>query len=954
MVTKMIGNKMKKVKSNIYFQYTVLFCVMAFITFFWFIAYGKTFIHYQDGYWQHYSFLVFTKRVITSFLAGEGFSFWSWSLGLGNDVIGNMAGVLCDPFNYIALLIPDAYLDVAFSVAIILRMFAAGLSMIAFLKYMKKSQMCCLIGALGYAFSSWALGVLRHGFFLTPLFIFPLLILGIEKIDREKKPLVFIFSVVFSLITSVYFSYMSALMVILYMVLKFFFDFEDKNAKLFWKRFGNYVFYVVIAVCIAAPIFIPIFYGLLNVSKDSGIKIELLPTLYDLLRYVPSYIANTDINYNYSFVMVPMFFMALLPAMIISRKKKTNRLSFFFVVLCAVMTLFPLFGSILNGFSYSAGRWCYIMAFFMVYGAVSSYEYMDFKDVDYRDKYLKIMVMELILLLVGVLVAKVIVNVIGTDGAIIALLNLVFIGIFVAIFLIADLQNWEQRKKKIVLVSLFVVNTSLTHFIQFSPNMSATLDAYMDVGIPYERYMSSPQEVATQIKDKDFYRVDQMEGATVTGRSIDIRIPSNENLFFGTRNIYFCLSTIDSKHYEINKSLLNSAGYSRRSCLYSNDNRSRLDFLEGVKYFLGDNKEYNVRSSQYAGYAFEKYKRRDGVQIMKSDHEPSLGYVYDTVISREEYDKYEPLDREQLLMQAVVLENVENSGIAVSTTNALTTHTRELNYEVIDDSGVMADDNNTFAITTSMQGVKLELKESVEDCELYVKFENLQRIPPSYDDKISQLKNDALEYDNSIKLRTGRFAASNMSYAPYGDFYVYVKKDNIKKNIINAEGVPQAFTDMNDYMVNMGYYKVADGMLDIVFSAVGTYTYDAIKIYAVSQEDFDDQAQKLSNNRYNVEKLYDNYISGTVNAQSDGVLYLSILYNPGWKIYIDGKESETFITNVGFTGTNIKKGTHKVELKYRPVLFDLSIVLFIVGVLTVASMHILPKMKREKSNEEIE
>ena len=83
-------------------------------------------------------------------------------------------------------------------------------------------------------------------------------------------------------------------------------------------------------------------------------------------------------------------------------------------------------------------------------------------------------------------------------------------------------------------------------------------------------------------------------------------------------------------------------------------------------------------------------------------------------------------------------------------------------------------------------------------------------------------------------------------------------------------------------------------------------------------------------------------------------MYLSILYNPGWKIYIDGKESETFITNVGFTGTNIKKGTHKVELKYRPVLFEVSIVLFIVGVLTVVSMHILPKMKREKSNEEIE
>lgn len=949
----MVKNKIKNVKSNIYFQYSFLFCVIAFITFFWFIVYGKTFIHYQDGYWQHYSFLVFTKRLITSFLSGEGFSFWSWSLGLGNDVIGNMAGVLCDPFNYIALLIPDEYLDVAFSFAIILRMFAAGLSMLAFLKYMKKSQMCCLLGALGYTFSSWALGVIRHGFFLTPLFIFPLLILGIEKIDREKKPFIFIFAVVFSLVTSVYFSYMSALMAILYMVLKFFFDFENKNLKTFWKRFGNYVFYVVIAVCISAPIFIPIFYGLLNVSKDSGIKIELLPTLYDLLRYVPSYIANTDINYNYSFVMVPMFFMALLPAMIISRKKKSNRLSFFFVVLCAVMTLFPLFGSVFNGFSYSVGRWCYIMAFFMVYGMVSAYDHMDFKDRDYRNQYLKILIVELIVLLVGLLVAKVIVSVIGTDGTIIALLNLVFIGVFVSVFLISDLQNWEQRKKKIVLVSLFVVSTSLTHFIQFSPNVSTSLDAYMDIGVPHERYMSSPQEVATQIKDDDFYRVDQMEGATVTGRSTEIRIPSNENLFFGTRSIYFCLSTIDSKHYEVNESLLNSAGYSRRSCLYSNDNRSRLDFLEGVKYFLGNNKKSNITSSQYAGYAFKKYKNKDSVQILKSLHEPALGYVYDSVILKEDYDEYEPLDREQLLMQAAVIENVDDCDITPNLPSEFTTHTSELKYNLIDNSSIMStEQENTVEVFSSMQTITLELAEQVENCELYVMFENLQRIPKSYDDQIEALKNNNLEYDNSINLRTGRFIASNLSYEPYGDFYVVVRKGNVKKQIINAEGVPQAFTDMDNYMVNLGYYEMVNGTIDIGFNEVGTYTYDAIKVYAVSQEDFDAQAQKLSDNRYNVEELYDNYVSGTVTAQNDGVLYLSILYNPGWKIYIDGVESDSFITNVGFTGTNITKGTHKVELKYRPILFEVSMALSIIGLLTVCFMLVRPHTQREKLDEE--
>ncbi len=61
--------------------------------------------------------------------------------------------------------------------------------------------------------------------------------------------------------------------------------------------------------------------------------------------------------------------------------------------------------------------------------------------------------------------------------------------------------------------------------------------------------------------------------------------------------------------------------------VYSLTAESRINFLQGVKYFIGNNQDKNLEYSKYAGYGYKDYRTIDGIDVLKSKHRTSLGYV---------------------------------------------------------------------------------------------------------------------------------------------------------------------------------------------------------------------------------------------------------------------------------------------------------------------------------------
>ena len=269
---------------------------------------------------------------------------------------------------------------------------------------------------------------------------------------------------------------------------------------------------------------------------------------------------------------------------------------------------------------------------------------------------------------------------------------------------------------------------------------------------------------------------------------------------------------------------------------------------------------------------------------------------------------------------------------------------KKIDYEIESESGLVFE-KNKIKVTSDKSRLKIRTDE-IENSEIYVVFKNLKKNPYSYE----EYKSNALKDKIDSKLQSLMFDIKHISYMPYGDFKVHVKKHGIIKKLCNADGDNQGLDDVKDYIANLGYYESTDGTITIGFETKGNYTYDTLEVIAVSQKNFDAQVEKLENNRLKVSTLHDNYIKGTVNAENDGMLYLSIPYTKGWKVYIDGKEKETYVTDIAFTGVDIEKGKHTVELKYRPVGFKAELIASGAGIVIFAMILVYQGLKRRKDS----
>lgn len=63
------------------------------------------------------------------------------------------------------------------------------------------------------------------------------------------------------------------------------------------------------------------------------------------------------------------------------------------------------------------------------------------------------------------------------------------------------------------------------------------------------------------------------------------------------------------------------------------------------------------------------------------------------------------------------------------------------------------------------------------------------------------------------------------------------------------------------------------------------------------------------------------------NSKGDGVVMLTDTYYPGWKVYVDNKESELFLANGIFRAVGVTAGKHNIEFKYQPESFKLGAII---------------------------
>ena len=80
-----------------------------------------------------------------------------------------------------------------------------------------------------------------------------------------------------------------------------------------------------------------------------------------------------------------------------------------------------------------------------------------------------------------------------------------------------------------------------------------------------------------------------------------------------------------------------------------------------------------------------------------------------------------------------------------------------------------------------------------------------------------------------------------------------------------------------------------------------------------------------------------------VNAVENSLLVLSDTYYPGWKAFVDGKETKIYRADYTFRGIAVSAGTHQVEFVYDPLSFKLGALFTFLGIVGCVGLCLFRK-----------
>ena len=91
-----------------------------------------------------------------------------------------------------------------------------------------------------------------------------------------------------------------------------------------------------------------------------------------------------------------------------------------------------------------------------------------------------------------------------------------------------------------------------------------------------------------------------------------------------------------------------------------------------------------------------------------------------------------------------------------------------------------------------------------------------------------------------------------------------------------------------------------------------------LMVYALSKSAFENAYAALADEQLEISSFSDTEICGTLDAKQDGVLFLSIPYEKGWSVYIDGQKAETVKLMQSMLGAKVSQGHHYIRISYIP------------------------------------
>ena len=316
---------------------------------------------------------------------------YSWDIGMGVNFAALYAYYLASPFNWLLFFCPKSLVIEFMTYLIVIKIGLCGLSFAWYLrKHGKTDDFGIAFFGIFYALSGYMAAYSWNIMWLDCIILFPIIVLGVERLVKEKKGTMYCVALGLSILSNYYISIMTCLFLVLYFLALLILE-GKKKIKDLAANVGLFTVYSLAAGGLAAVVLIPEIYALqMTASGDFNFP-QTITSYFPIFDMLARHIGNVNVEIGlehwpniYCGVAVLMFFLMYLACRRIPAREKA--------VYCGLLLIFfasfsvNALNFIWHGFHYPNSLPCrqsFIYIFLML--TICYRVYMNLEDVSWKE-----------------------------------------------------------------------------------------------------------------------------------------------------------------------------------------------------------------------------------------------------------------------------------------------------------------------------------------------------------------------------------------------------------------------------------------------------------------------------------------------------------------------------------------------------------------------------------------
>lgn len=737
---------MKKIKNNIYVLYTLLLSLLIILVLFYInniTPFGSKDFTVIDFYHQYFPM---TSELINRILNSKTLLF---SFNGSLPFIRNLYNYLSSPFNILLLPFKDN-LSTGFSLLIAIKAILASTTICYYLTKNIKNSILSIPISISYGFSSYYIAYHWNIMWLDGMIFLPLIILGLEKIIKENKSLLYIITLSISIFSNYYIGYMICIFTFIYFQFYYLLNYKF-NIKDFLIKFKNYILYSIISIGIISIVVIPIYFSLSSISATKDTFPSIFETEFNIINFIlnnfslskPTALISENIplpNTSSSlliFILIPLFF-------INKNINKKEKILYALLLLTLFLCMHNTFiNFIWHGFHFPNDlpyRQSFIYIFITIIIAYKSL--INIKYINTKKLLITLTVFILLIILSKIIKFDNLQNKV-------LIINTILLIIYFTI-LIINIKN--KKYTQFALITIVAIETCISCVYNIKPDHNGK---DLDNSIKNYQYIKNilPQE-------NEFYRIEKIKRDTYNDPAL---------------NNYYGISVFSSMTYEdiskIQRKLGN--GSNNINSYYYNLQTPIYNSMFNIKYLVG---KFNYNKNFY------KENKNEGIKEYK--YPLSIAYKVNNSIKNWDTSSNNPFTvQENFIKESTGFDNMFNK---------LNINFKDIVPEIT---------NNGYFINSRICSINLE-NDRNGDVYLYIDSNNLSSI-------LVNGESYFIATNEPYIINLGYFSKYDdinvTMYFSYGD--TSYNEFNIYAYSFNENNFKKAYNSLNDEILNISSFK---------------------------------------------------------------------------------------------------------------------------------------------------